>query len=154
MKGLLSKYTVTKNEGDTDPEAEYFVLRVDTDRAAMVAMLTYADAVQRYGESELARDIRGWVYPKLGKTHELKTWPEYFTLVEMKVKNFEVRKNDRDFKEGDILRLQEYDPVTVVYTGNEVWRYVTYIFDNGDGYVVMQIDELEYGRLPYLEKRG
>lgn len=35
--------------------------------------------------------------------HELKTLPEYFELVRKGIKNFEVRKNDRDFKVGDML---------------------------------------------------
>lgn len=43
-------------------------------------------------------------------THELKTWPEYFKEVKSGRKTFEVRKNDRDFCEGDILHLNEWEP--------------------------------------------
>lgn len=42
--GLFSKYTVTKTDGSpVDPNAKYFVLRLDKDPAAIEALLTYAD---------------------------------------------------------------------------------------------------------------
>lgn len=76
--------------------------------------------------------------------HELKTWPEYFRAVASGLKNFEVRKNDRDYKVGDILILQEFDPETNEYTGEYVGREVTYILGKPpfvpEGYVIMSID--------------
>jgi ASC-1-like (ASCH) protein len=76
--------------------------------------------------------------------HELKTWPEYFQEVFAGRKTFEVRKNDRDFKKGDILILLEFDPNTNEYTGGRVRRKVTYILEGGNfgvefGYVIMAI---------------
>ena len=41
--------------------------------------------------------------------HCLKKIQPYFADVENGTKTFEVRKNDRNFKNGDILFLQEYD---------------------------------------------
>lgn len=41
------------------------------------------------------------------------------------VKRFEVRKNDRDFKVGDILVLQEYDPEADTYIGGIVSAITT-----------------------------
>lgn len=75
-------------------------------------------------------------------THDLKIWPEYFEKVYMGKKNFEIRENDRDFKEGDILRLREWDIRTSEYTGRTCVRYVKYIMYGGlfgikDGYCVM-----------------
>ena len=61
--------------------------------------------------------------------HVLKTWPEYFQPICDGNKTFEKRKNDRDYKEGDRLLLQEWDPATREYTGREVWAVVTYILD-------------------------
>ena len=42
--------------------------------------------------------------------HELKILPEYFKAQKAGKKNFEIRKNDRDYKVGDKLVLTEYDP--------------------------------------------
>ena len=43
QRGLDKKrYTVTKTEGDTDPDAQYFVLRIDKDPAARIALRAYA----------------------------------------------------------------------------------------------------------------
>lgn len=71
--------------------------------------------------------------------HKLKTWPEYFLAVCQLKKQFEIRKNDRDFKVGDTLMLQEYNPNNKEYTGRVVDRKVTYITDfaQQDGFVVM-----------------
>ena len=49
------------------------------------------------------------------KVHILKTLPEYFELILIKQKTFEVRKNDRDFQPEDFLILQEYSEC--LYTG-------------------------------------
>ena len=41
--GLHEKYTIGKVDGtDIDPDAKYFVLRLDTDLAARKALLVYA----------------------------------------------------------------------------------------------------------------
>lgn len=63
------------------------------------------------------------------RAHELKTWPEYFEAVDSGRKTFELRKNDRDFKVGDTLRLREYEPGPDRYTGRECTRVVTYVTD-------------------------
>ena len=55
---LYGKYDIKKANGQpTDPKAEYFVLRLDTDPAARAAMLTYANEVETV-EPEFAADIR------------------------------------------------------------------------------------------------
>ncbi|MEE1897096.1 DUF3850 domain-containing protein [Flavobacterium rakeshii] len=73
---------------------------------------------------------------KCFKTHELKTLPEYFEAVHNGTKNFEVRKNDRDFKLGDTLILKEFipknhygenKPIKDTYTGRELQTEITYI---------------------------
>lgn len=60
-------------------------------------------------------------------THALKTWPEYYKQVESGMKTFELRKNDRPFKAGDYLLLQEWDNETQRYTGKGLTRRITYI---------------------------
>lgn len=42
------------------------------------------------------------------RVHELKTWVAQFKAVVDGRKTFEVRRNDRDYKEGDIVLLREY----------------------------------------------
>lgn len=83
-------------------------------------------------------------------THALKTWPEYYKAVASGEKTFEVRRNDRPFKIGDKLLLQEYDPKKEQYTGRELERSITYIL-NGDSkfgmfndFVVMAIKEIDF----------
>ena len=85
------------------------------------------------------------------KTHELKTHPQYFQAVKKGIKPFEIRENDREFKEGDVLKLREYDPETKEYTGEELFRKVTYMTDYGqkEGFVVLGIENFviePYGR--------
>ncbi len=42
-------------------------------------------------------------------THELKIWPQWYREVAVGNKTFEVRKNDRNFRDGDIVLLKEWD---------------------------------------------
>ena len=44
--------------------------------------------------------------------HRLKILHEYFEAQKNRVKTFEIRKNDRNFKVGDSLMLYEIDPKT------------------------------------------
>ena len=69
---------------------------------------------------------------KKTNTHELKTWPEYFNELLSGNKTFEVRKNDRDFKIGDILLLNEYDPENNKYTGRQTGFTISYILNGGN----------------------
>jgi len=75
-------------------------------------------------------------------THELKTWTEYFTEIKSRNKTFELRKNDRDYKVGDILILQDFDNNSGQYSGTEIIAYVTYVLHGGafgldKGYCIM-----------------
>ena len=63
--------------------------------------------------------------------HCLKTWPKYFKVIESGEKNFELRKNDRNFEAGDLLKLEEWDPETERYTGNFCLCHITYILQGG-----------------------
>lgn len=80
-------------------------------------------------------------------THKLKTWREFFVLVLSGVKKFEVRLNDRDYRVGDELLLQEWDPKANEYTGRNLSRVVTYILEGGQfgiepEYVVLGIKKI------------
>lgn len=78
--------------------------------------------------------------------HELKTWIEFFDAVYWGDKTFEVRKNDRNFKEGDILILKEFDSKINKYTGRETVRHVSYVLQGGSfgiekGFVVLGLKD-------------
>ncbi len=61
-----------------------------------------------------------------GRTHFLKTWPVFFSEVWSGAKPFELRKNDRDYKVGDWLHLEDWAPGTG-YTGRAVIARVSYV---------------------------
>ena len=46
-RGLYDKYTVIKNDrSEIDQDADYFVIRIDSDKHARVAALAYADSIK------------------------------------------------------------------------------------------------------------
>ena len=74
------------------------------------------------------------------KIHELKILPEYFEKLLDGSKTFELRKDDRGFKVGDII-LKEYIPgyrdwtgpeeviIEEKYTGRENKKKISYIYE-------------------------
>jgi len=81
------------------------------------------------------------------REHELKTWPSPFNSMLAGVKRFEFRKNDRDFKVGDILSLREWDPKTETFMGGRLRRRVQYIIHGGvfgipEGYCIMDLTDV------------
>ncbi len=56
-----------------------------------------------------------------------KIWPKYFDAVASGKKKFELRLNDFEIKEADILVLEEWDPKTKSYTGRVIEKKVTYV---------------------------
>ena len=81
--------------------------------------------------------------------HKLKILPEYFIDIVEGRKTFEVRKNDRDYKVGDILILHNYYPDIDFYdiNGAYIECIVSYIIDLTEigikGYVAMGIKEVK-----------
>jgi ASC-1-like (ASCH) protein len=56
-----------------------------------------------------------------------KITPEYFELVKSGKKKFELRMADFGIKEGDLLILEEWDPIKKEHTGRKIEKYVSYI---------------------------
>lgn len=77
--------------------------------------------------------------------HELKILPQFFELVILGIKNYELRKDDRNYQKNDILRLQEWDGRE--YTGRETVRIVTDKLSSYDGlepgYCILSIEEVD-----------
>ncbi|WP_297818748.1 DUF3850 domain-containing protein [uncultured Lactobacillus sp.] len=59
----------------------------------------------------------------------LKIYPEFYKAQSDGIKNFEIRKNDKGFKVGDILILLEFDPNKKKYTKRGMLVKITYITD-------------------------
>jgi 1-acyl-sn-glycerol-3-phosphate acyltransferase len=81
----------------------------------------------------------------MSNKHELKVWPKFFKPLWKGTKNFEVRRNDRNYQVGDMLVLLEWDVVKDEWTGSGICKRVTYILDEPafvkEGYVIMGLDE-------------
>lgn len=79
-----------------------------------------------------------------GRVHELKTWPGHFDAVAEGRKTYELRRDDRGYAVGDVLRLREWDPIQVPhvtrdyrprgYTGREIERVVTHVLRDAPGF--------------------
>ncbi|EHT9924397.1 DUF3850 domain-containing protein [Listeria monocytogenes] len=85
----------------------------------------------------------------MARIHDLKILPIYFTEVVAKRKTFEIRKNDRAFCVGDMVRLKEWEKGD--YTGMEVTTRITYLtdFQQKPGYLVFSFELQNYQ--PLLE---
>jgi hypothetical protein len=74
--------------------------------------------------------------------HELKILPKYF----VREKNFELRKNDRNFQVGDIVVLREWSQ-DVGYSGDYTIHVIRYILTDAkeygleDGYCILGLSE-------------
>ncbi len=82
----------------------------------------------------------------LSKTHPLKILPQHFQAVWDERKTFELRKDDRDYKVGDMLLLNEWDGEK--YTGSAIMVKITHILRNcpeyglANGYCILSIQHL------------
>ncbi len=80
--------------------------------------------------------------------HDLKTVQPWFDYGYSGKKPFEVRKNDRNFRTGDLLVLHEWDPETKEYAGRSKPFEITMVLTDEDvagiqaGYCVMAIRAL------------
>lgn len=74
-----------------------------------------------------------------------KTWPAYFEAVASGKKNYDLRLNDFEVNEGDILVLEEWDPASKAYTGRKIEKTVTYVGK-------FTIDQPWWSREDFLEK--
>ncbi len=59
--------------------------------------------------------------------HDLKTWPEFYDDIDSGRKSIEIRRDDRGYKTGDVLKLREWNPKTGEYTGRVTHKEILYI---------------------------
>lgn len=80
--------------------------------------------------------------------HMLKCLPEYFEPLRAGIKTFELRRNDRNFTVGDIIRFCEWSP-TAGYSNRNAVRIVTFVLAEAEafglkkGYVVLGLKEVQ-----------
>lgn len=91
-----------------------------------------------------ANDTRETASETCSNTHELKIRPDYFNAVSEGRKKFELRRNDRDFRVGDIIVLREWTGIR--YTGRSIGCRVDYILEGYEGldpdYAILSITVL------------
>lgn len=75
------------------------------------------------------------------KVHTIKLAKMYYEDVKSGKKSFELRKNDRGYKQGDILKMLEY--AEGAWTGRQIIAEVTYLLENyagiEEGYCIMAL---------------
>ena len=94
--------------------------------------------------------------------HILKTDPEPFTQTYNGLKNFEIRKHDRAFMEGDTILLRETkhsgaemeQGMPLIYTGREIECEIQYILHGPqyglkDGWIIMSIEATKCSSKPF-----
>ena len=68
--------------------------------------------------------------------HEIKILPQYFTDVYKGIKQFELRKDNRNYQVGDLVTLQEWDGEA--YTTNSISVVIKYVLRDCPKYGLMK----------------
>ena len=77
----------------------------------------------------------GAIGKRLPMKHEIKILPQYYEAVSKGIKQFELRKDDRDYQVGDLVRLREWDGKE--YTGNKMIVGIKYVLRDCPEYGLM-----------------
>lgn len=65
------------------------------------------------------------------ETHVLKSWTLFFSDILTGERTSDIRAtNDRRFMKGDLMELQEWNPITGKYTGRFAFVEITYVQTN------------------------
>lgn len=79
------------------------------------------------GDSSVRHGTAEW-YQRPPMQHELKCWDRYFERILDGTKTFEIRRDDRGFKAGDVLWLREVTPGVAGFTGRSVRKRVVFVY--------------------------
>jgi hypothetical protein len=83
-----------------------------------------------------------------------KSWPGEFQKILDGKKKFDLRLGDTNYKEGDILVLEEFDPKLGKYTGRKIQKKIGFVLKTKDmkfwskevmdkyGFVVMSLENV------------
>lgn len=101
------------------------------------------ETARKLKEQEETEMIKTLTSEKEKKVHDIKIGKEFFEDVKNNVKTFELRKNDRNYKVGEILELHEYEAGEE--TGRTCRKLITYMLKEftglQDGYCILGIKD-------------
>lgn len=101
------------------------------------------ETTRKLKEQEEAEVSLSFPSKKEKKVHDIKIGKEFFEDVKNNVKTFELRKNDRDYKVGEILELHEYEAGEE--TGKTCRKLITYMLKEftglQDGYCILGLKD-------------
>ena len=86
----------------------------------------------------------------MNKTHSLKINYDYYLAIKQGFKQFEIRKNDKDFKKGDFIKFVVLEEGNVLSEDTETYE-ITYVLKDvpqyglKDGYCILSIKKLRAG---------
>lgn len=128
---------INKSEAEKTQEQLYDEEQAAIDRSTREKLRQQEDACKM---QQLPSDS-----PTTPKEHAIKISATFFRDAASGRKNFELRKNDRGYKVGDIIRLEEY--YLGVYTGRFCRKVITYMLEDytglEDGYCVLGCELLD-----------
>lgn len=80
-------------------------------------------------------------------THELDSYPEQYEAIVKGLKTFMCGFNNQSFRVGDKLKINEFDPETILYTGRFTEVRIIYLQEGGENdipedYVIMSIKKI------------
>lgn len=101
------------------------------------------ETARKLKEQEEAERIKTLPSEKEKKVHSVKIGKEFFEDVKNNIKTFELRKNDRNYKAGEILELHEYEAGEE--TGRTCRKLITYMLKEftglQDGYCILGLKD-------------
>lgn len=101
------------------------------------------ETARKLKEQEEAERIKTLPSEKEKKVHSVKIGKEFFEDVKNNIKTFELRKNDRNYKVGEILELHEYEAGEE--TGRTCRKLITYMLKEftglQDGYCILGLKD-------------
>ncbi|TKI70141.1 DUF3850 domain-containing protein [Lysinibacillus mangiferihumi] len=147
-KKLAPELKEAFSEGEINITAAYEMSRLPEE--------TQKEVAQEYREGKpltpsLAKEKRQEIIESEQKekpmTHELDSYPEQFEAIVQGLKTFMCGFNNQSFRVGDKLKINEFNPETILYTGRFVEVRIIYLQEGGANdipvdYVIMSIKKI------------
>ena len=123
-----------KNRAETQKTDEQ---RYDEEQAKIDKQT--AKKLQEMSDEKKMEKLPSEQEPRGQQIHEIKLGTEFFDDALSNKKTFELRKNDRDYRVGDLLEMKEY--ANGAETGRTLTKYISYILEDytglAEGYCIL-----------------